>query len=157
MKYREARPLIRSGDLLAWQSKGLIGRFIRGADGGSWSHVGIAWAIGGRLLILEMREFHGLTIRPASVAAPFDWIATGAAWSPEIEEAALAAFGSPYGYRALIPLWLGKWAPGDGEVCSTWAAARLREAGVVIPNGGLTPSRLVEALIRDGHALDDVG
>ena len=156
MRYADARSLIRSGDLLAWQSRGVAGRLIRAATGGSWSHVGIAWAVGGRLLVIEMREGRGVTLRPASVAAPFDWIATRAAWSRPIETNALAAFGLPYGWRALIPLWLGRWRPRHGEVCSTWATARLREAGVAVPGLALTPGALVEHLIRDGCALDDV-
>ena len=165
MLYADARRSIRSGDVLAWSAPGGLGRWVRVLTGGSWSHVGIAWwsgepaAPGSRLFVLEMREFRGVSMRPASSAAPFDWIATGVSWSEAATTAVFAEWGSPYGWGALVPLWLGRWRRRHGRVCSTWAVDRLCGAGLAVggERGGLTPSRLVERLIRDGRAIRGVG
>ena len=164
MNYAHARGSIRSGDLLAWSAPRGLGRMVRILTGGSWSHVGIAWwsgppdAPGSRLFVLEMREFRGVTMRPASAAVPFDWVRLGATWTPEATTAVFDEFGSPYGWGALIPLWLGRWRRRHGRVCSTWAADRLRAAGITIRSDrhGHTPSSLVESLIRNGLELRGV-
>ena len=66
MIYSAARPLIRSGDILAWRGTAPLAKLIRHVEGGSWSHVGVAWAIGGRVLVLQAQEFTGINITPLS-------------------------------------------------------------------------------------------
>ncbi len=51
--YADVRHKISSGDLLAWSGKGLYGRIIRHWTGETFSHVGIAWVVSGRLFAIE--------------------------------------------------------------------------------------------------------
>ena len=73
MIYQDARVDIQSGDLLAWSGRSAIGRFIRSWTGGTASHVGVAWVVAGRVLVLEAREGRGVTVRPLSRALPAIW------------------------------------------------------------------------------------
>jgi len=59
MQYHEARPLIRSGDVLAWTHRGWASWYdlqvqaVRLFTRSEYSHVAIAWAEGGRVWVIE--------------------------------------------------------------------------------------------------------
>jgi len=59
MKYSEVRDTIKSGDLLAWSHRGwrtwydIKIQAVRFFTQSEFSHVGVAWAVGGRVFVLE--------------------------------------------------------------------------------------------------------
>lgn len=112
--YPMARAVIRSGDLLAWRGSGLVGRMIRHWTGESWSHVGIAWVIGGRVLVLEAREGRGVVASPLSRRLGCYSLPTGAAWDEPMQARALERLGEPYSYLDALRAGLGLRPSGDG-------------------------------------------
>ena len=103
MKYADIRPLIRSGDILAWSHRepwyrswydfkiALVRMFTRS----EYSHTGTAWVVGDRVLVIEavtplVRVF------PLSKLLPFYYLPLKARWSPEALEYALSKVGEPY-------------------------------------------------------------
>lgn len=68
LTYDEARPLIRSGDLLLCQGQSIFARLIRHATGSEWSHVGCILRVDAieRLLVLESVESLGVRAVPLS-------------------------------------------------------------------------------------------
>lgn len=101
MKYADARPTLRSGDLLAWSHRGwstfhdikiqLVRMFTRS----EYSHVGLVWVIGGRVLVIEAVE-PLVRIYPLSKLGSFYHLPMQATWKPETEELALSHVGTPY-------------------------------------------------------------
>lgn len=72
MDYEQARATIKNGDLIAWRGRSLVGRVIRHLTGSGYSHVGIAFWLEGRLMVVEALDFKGVVIRPLSSLLPFD-------------------------------------------------------------------------------------
>lgn len=68
LTYNEARPLIRSGDLLLCQGQSVFAWFIRHATGSPWSHVGCLLHVESieRILVLESVESIGCRAVPLS-------------------------------------------------------------------------------------------
>ena len=103
MIYSEARPKIASGDILLFHGTGLFAGIIRAYTKHSdFSHVGLAWRIGQRVLIAESRPHSGgVTIdRPLSGALGdgVSWIPQPAVWTPECEDRMAEDIGVPYGW-----------------------------------------------------------
>jgi len=114
---------------LAWSGQGPVGRIIRAWTGQTYSHVGIAWVVGGRVLVLEAKEGRGVAARPLSKALPVFWVSTGSQWTANAETFALEHLGEPYSYLDALRGGLGL-ATGrkNGWQCAEYAAAVLNRA-----------------------------
>lgn len=111
--YGEARPRIRTGDVLLFQGLNPLSRFIRWGSKSPYSHAGIALWWGTRLMVVES-ALRGVEVLPASIAVKHydgqvDW------WQPNEEIAGLlrpadlvnAAFdelGKPFAVLPLLAL-----------------------------------------------------
>ena len=83
MIYKQARPMIRSGDVLAWSHRGirswhdlkiwLVRMFTRS----EYSHVGTAWVVGNRVFVIEA-VMPKVRIYPLSKLGDFYWLQMGA-------------------------------------------------------------------------------
>ena len=103
MIYLDARPLIRSGDLLAWSAREspwaswhafkiwLVRLFTRS----EFSHVGTAWCVGERVFVIEAVR-PAVRIMPLSKTPSFYWLPLHAAWGYRALNYALAKVGEPY-------------------------------------------------------------
>lgn len=138
--YPHIRPTIRSGDLLAWRGNGLAGRIVRHWTGESWSHVGLAWVIGGRVLVLEAREGRGVVAAPLSRRLSCYHLPTGAAWDDAMQSRAIEALGEPYNVLDAIRAGLGLRPRGAGWQCAEYA-------GYVLGLPGKTPGDVVEVCV----------
>jgi len=139
--YPQARAGIRSGDLLAWRGTGLIGRLVRHWTGESWSHVGIAWVIGGRVLVLEAREGRGVVASPLSRRLNCYHLPTGVAWDEAMQSRALDSLGGRYNLIDAIRAGVGLRPDGAGWQCAEYAAYVL---GLYDKARGFTPGDIVE-------------
>jgi hypothetical protein len=131
MQYDQARELIRSGDVLAWSHRPLRTwhdlqiALVRIFTRSEWSHVGIAWAIGGRLFVLEAVSKAGVRIFPLSRAGCFTWVPRGQ-WSAVQEQIALAHIGQPYSKWDAIRAFFGLSDSSNGRwFCSEFVCAVL--------------------------------
>lgn len=154
MKYATVRPQIKSGDLLAWSHRGIKSWrdlkiwFVRMFTRSEYSHVGLAWVQGGRVLVIE-------AVMPLVRIFPLSklledgayWIPTGAAWSEFTEEFALETVGDKYSQ------WQAMQAPFETPPNDTlWECAEL--VGTTLLRDGIslgtvyTPSAIVQAALK---------
>lgn len=150
MLYAEARPLIASGDLLAFANPRFVSRLIRTWTGGSYSHVGIAWRYRDRVFVLAAREGYGVYNAALSTQLPAYWIKTGLAWTDAVDDLATSRLGLPYSYSDCARVALGEATHRPDEVCSVYAAMVLKAAGLVLPRPSYTPAGLVDAVMALG-------
>ena len=154
MRYAEARPLIASGDLLAFAPRGPVARLIRSWTGGSYSHVGIAWRYRERLFVIAAKEGgYGVCLLALSEQLPAYWLAVGAAWTDAVEDLATRHLGRPYSYEDCARVALGRPARHDDRVCSVYAATVLKAAGLDLPLPSYTPAALVAAALERGAIM----
>jgi hypothetical protein len=151
MLYAEARPKIQTGDPLFFRGSGLLARIIRAQTESHFSHVGMAWVVGGRVLVLESRPKHrGVTIdRGLS-----DCLGEGVSWMPLGPgdhqfslERALCYLGKFYGWWNAVRAGLGFTPVPGGIQCAQYASFVLGFPAY----SGETPQRLFELL--HGHPI----
>ena len=154
MRYAEARGRIKSGDLLAWSHRGwrswydLKVQAVRAFTRSEYCHVGIAWAVSGRLFALEA-VLTGVRIFPLSRMLPFYWVPLRATWTREVEAWALAQVGEPYSQWRAVLAGLGLLRPGEDSIwqCAEYAAEVARRGGVELGSEA-TPTAVVLAAQR---------
>ncbi len=157
MHYAEARPLIRSGDVIAqthrrWDTLAdLQIQAVRVATQSEYSHVGIAWSIAGRLFVLEAVGA-GVRIFPLSRAGDFFLLDRGI-WSDEAEARAMRHVGAPYSKLDAVRSFFGlSDDTDDAWFCSEYVCVVL---GIKLDKP--TPAELVRYLLdREGLTLRSV-
>lgn len=157
MKYRDARPLIRSGDLIAqshgdWLTwRGIKTNLVRIFTRSTYSHVGIAWVVGGRVFVLEAVKPE-LRILPLSKAGDFYLLSMAAIWKYETEEFALASVGASYSEWAAICAYFEPLKPGDVSECAAYVREVLLRDGIDLGTRS-TPDSVVLAAQQLGAPL----
>ena len=160
MKYSEAKPKIKSGDLLAWSHKKWGSwydfqiQMVRAFTQSDYCHVGIAWCIAGRTFVIEAVG-SGVRIFPLSHAESFYWVPLPVEWSEKVEEFALSTIGEPYSkiecFKAFFGMELEETKERTWE-CAELAMAILGQAGCKL-NVSPTPSKVVQAALEKGNSL----
>lgn len=158
MKYQEIRPLIKSGDLIAQGHKGwgslydIQIQIVRIFTRSEYSHVAIAWVIGGRVFVIEAVT-QGIRIFPLSRLTPFYWIPMNADWTAEAEEFALKNIGEPYSKWECIKAFFEPLTNNGLWQCAKWSDAVLEKLGIDLGDR-VTPTDIVRsALSRYGSNL----
>lgn len=163
VSYATVRPQIRSGDLLAWSHYGwgsfydLQIQAVRLFQRSEYCHVGIAWAVGGRVFVLEAVK-PKVRIFPLSKLSPFYWSPMSADWNPEGEEFALSNIGGEYSKWQAITAFLNKLKIGEDTKweCAEYVIEVLRRCGIDL-DCRATPSAVVLAAQQRGAPLHYVG
>jgi hypothetical protein len=153
MKYEAAREKIKSGDLLAWSHRGWRSwydiqiQLVRFFTQSEYSHVGIAWVVCGRVLVIEAVT-PKVRIYPLSKLGDFYWVPYSEPWTVDDEEIALSYVGTEYSkLEALAAFFGASWEP-TGMQCAKLVAT-LRSKGKF----NVTPSHIVETELHHGGAL----
>jgi len=161
MKYNEARPIIRSGDLIAqghgdWKSwTGIKVNLVRFFTRSTYSHVGIAWVVGGRVMLLEA-VMPKLRIFPLSLAGDFFWIPMNAPWTEQTEEFALSKIGVDYSQKDAIKAFFKPLEDGNVNECAAYVREVYELDGIDL--GELSrPDSVVQAALERGSDLRFVG
>jgi hypothetical protein len=157
MSYTIHRPSIRSGDLLAWTHRGLHSwydlevQLVRLFTRSEYSHVGLAWVVADRVLVLEAVR-PKIRIYPLSLLLPCYWLERMWDWSEGDLEFALSKVGERYSRWEAVKSFFGHVAPGlDARwQCAEYAAAVLEREGL---RAEPTPSELVRAAQETGARL----
>jgi virulence-associated protein VapD len=105
--YAANRDKIKTGDIIAFSGTGFFGRLIRRFTGQTYSHVGIAWVISGRVFIVEALDGRGVVMRPLSITLPFYRIESKSDFTEIHEEYMLSKVGKAYSYIDAILAGLG--------------------------------------------------
>lgn len=151
MIYEKLRSAIRSGDLVLYRGRGLGAWLIRTWTRSEWSHCGIAWRIGGRVLLLEASPLHGVRAIPMSHRPPDRWLSTTANWTGTVEAVALELLGQPYGWMDAIRAGFGlATSETGGYQCAEYAAAVLSAALPDFKPDVATPQDVALAIIARG-------
>lgn len=103
MKYSVVRPLIKSGDLLAWSHRQPWYKswydfkiaMVRAFTQSEYSHVGTAWVVSDRVFVIEA-VVPKVRIYPLSKTGEFYWIPLEAKITPDIENYMLSKVGEDY-------------------------------------------------------------
>lgn len=148
---------IRSGDIIAFRGTGLVSELIQHVEGGTYSHVAVAYLEpDGTLSVLEAREGVGLR----KIAAKgyleqykVDRVACAVNWTFQLETFALSKIGQPYSYIAALEVGLGLTPPDGALICSLYARDVLSQAGFSFPRAAMTPQALVDDLLDAGKSV----
>lgn len=111
MRYDQVRPMIKSGDLLAWTHRGWGSwydfkiQMVRMFTRSEYSHVGVAWVSAGRVWVIEAVT-PKVRVFPLSKLSPFYWLPMPVGpWDEERETAALAPVGDDYSqWQAIVSI-----------------------------------------------------
>lgn len=158
MKYADARSTIRSGDLLAWSHRGWWSwhdfkiQMVRMFTRSEYSHVAIAWVVGGRVFVIEAVE-PLVRIYPLSKLGEFYHIALGAPWKPETEEVALSHVGVRYSQLDAIKAFFRPLGPNKVTECAALALNILHADGVDLGERA-TPDAVVYQAQLFGHPTE---
>ena len=157
MKYEQARPMIRSGDILAWSHRGvrswhdlkiwLVRMFTRS----EYSHVGTAWVIGDRVFVIEA-VMPKVRIYPLSKLGDFYWLQMGAYWRKATETLALSFVGDDYSQvQAMVSPFITP-PKDDRWECAELVATVARQDSIDL-GAVYTPSEVVLAAQKRGAPL----
>ena len=157
MIYKQARPMIRSGDVLAWSHRGIKSWhdlkiwFVRLFQRSEYSHVGTAWVVGNRVFVIEA-VMPKVRIYPLSKLGDFYWLQMGAYWRKATETLALSYVGDDYSQiQAIQSPFLTP--PADSEwQCAELVATIARQDSIDLGHA-FTPSAIVLAAQMLGAQL----
>ena len=154
MKYKEARPLIKSGDLLAWSHRGWKSwydfkiQMVRLFTQSEFSHVGVAWVVGSRVMCIEAVT-PKVRIYPLSSLGSFYRIPDEIEWTDKTEELALSLVGTEYSQLEALAAFFGRTIYPAKMQCAKFVATLM---GLHVNNR--TPSHIVEIAMRHGGELE---
>jgi hypothetical protein len=151
MKYSEARPLIQSGDLLAWSHRDPWWRswrdfkiaMVRAFTQSEYSHVGTAWVIGNRVFVVEA-VMPLVRIFPLSKTGEFYHLPLQASWSDAALNFALAKVGHHYSQIQAMQAFFDLPQADDLWECAELARAIAKQDGIDLGNKA-TPTAVVRA------------
>lgn len=157
MNYASVRPLIKTGDILAWSfRKGWFSSWyafkinlVRLFTRSEYSHVGIAVVFGKRVFVLESVT-GGIRLIPLSLELPFYWLPYRALDETELERA-LSVCGQPYSQWEAA---LGQFGATDSSN-GKWQCSEFVKWVHSLPCDA-TPSRVVEHVLSEGYTLGKV-
>lgn len=150
MRYFEAKPRIRSGDLLAFSHFGwrtwhdLKIQVVRTWQRSEYSHVGVAWNAGTRTFCLEA-VMPKIRIYPLSQLGEFYWLQpTRDYWNYDVEEFALSKVGENYSQLQAIQSAFGQPKKDNLWQCSEYVKEIFRLGGYDL-GSNITPTGIVKS------------
>ena len=157
MIYKQARPMIRSGDILAWSHRGVTSWhdlkiwFVRMFTRSEYSHVGTAWVVGSRVFVIEA-VMPKVLIYPLSKLGDFYWLQMGAYWRKATETLALSFVGDDYSQvQAMVSPFITP-PKDDRWECAELVATVARQDSIDL-GAVYTPSEVVLAAQKRGASL----
>jgi len=147
MNYEQARPLLKSGDLLAWSHTGwgswhdIKVQLVRMFTRSEYSHVAVAWVTAGRVFALEAVQ-PMVRIYPLSKLGDFYHIPLVVNWTPEVEEYALSHVGTPYSQVKAIKAFFQPLLHDGQTECAEYVSDVVVAAGAFV-GAVATPTAVV--------------
>lgn len=150
MKYADARPYIKSGDIVAFSYRGMvnfgdfliwIGRLFQLTQ---WTHVGVVWVVGERVLILDAVG-SGVRDYPLGNELPFYHLPRSEGLTDAQLAFALSRKGERYSYLECVLAWFRRNNPKN----KSWQCAEYVCAVLGLPCQA-TPSAVVDFAMATG-------
>lgn len=156
MKYEEVRIRIRSGDLLAWSHRTPWYRswhdfkiaMVRMFTMSEFSHVGVAWRVGGRVMVIEAVQ-PSVRIIPLSKTGEFYWVPVPAQFTDDVLEFALSKVGEPYSQLQAMEALFRLPSDDNKWECAELSRSILARAGVDLGDVA-TPTAVVHKAMEGG-------
>ena len=152
MFYSERRKMIKSGDLLAWETRHVgslldaVLKIDKRLNHTQWSHVGVALVLGGRVFCVEATP-PAVRIMPLSKLGDFYHLPVNIPWREKYTEILLRHVGKPYSLNGWVKEKLGFVSDADDFYCSELAADFYKNIGIIDEvRHGITPDTLVTHL-----------
>ncbi len=158
--YTDYRKKIKSGDLLAWSHRGwrtwhdIKIQLMRMFTQSEYSHVGTAWVVAGRVLVIEAVE-PKLRLYPLSRLGSFFHIPLKAEWSKATEEKALEHIGKDYKQLQAIRAYFEPLGKDNVSECAA-LAINIAAADNIDLGDRATPDAVVRQAQLYGHSLNYV-
>jgi len=161
VNYADARPSIRSGDLLAWGHEAwgswydLQVQGVRMFTRSEYAHAAVAWCIGDRVLVIEA-VVPAVRIFPLSRLLPCYWLLgeKREPWTDATELTALSKIGEPYSKWEAVKSFIAKVTPGANGVWQCAELAAFIRAQMLLENyESPTPTSVVQAALAGGASL----
>lgn len=158
MRYEDARPNLRSGDLVAfsrgdWKSwAGIKTTIIRLATRSTYSHVGTVWLSGGRAFLIEA-VIPEVRVYPLSKLGDFYWLPLDAPWSLPTEEFALSTVGAKYSQWAAVKAFFKDLGKGNLQECAAVAIAIADADGINLGNRQTPDAVVLQAQLRGSETI----
>lgn len=145
---------VQSGDVLAFRGTGFFSWLVRHWTASEWAHVGIAWCLGRRIMVLEsLPSGGGVRVVPfAAKTGSVSLVTTGIVWNEVVQEAAVRRLGEPYGWVDAFRAGFGLRPTSKGLQCAEYASEVLGAAGIA-PLTAPTPGKLVDQLLALGGEI----
>lgn len=155
MLYKEIRPQIRSGDLLAWSHSGWKTwhdwkvQGVRAFTQSEYCHVATAWVIGYRVFVIEAVQ-PLVRIFPLSslLSGGAYWVPMNAPWKEETLEMALKAVGQPYSQLEAIEAFFQLPAENSLWECAELARRLAMSDGLDLGNRAVPTSVMKAAMLN---------
>jgi hypothetical protein len=117
-----------------------------------YSHVGVTWVVGGRVLVIEAVT-PLVRIYPLSKLGSFYKLSDPVSWTPEVETFALSHVGQGYSQWQAVKAFFGITSDADGLAqCAELVRGIIRESGVACEVDA-TPTAIVEFMLERGATL----
>lgn len=160
MNYTTIRERIKTGDLLFWSHGSWASwndiqvMIVRAFTLSEYSHVGVAWVIGGRVFVIHAIG-RGVVIEPLSNQDSFYWCPMGTEFPEKAIDAGLSRVGESYSKLQAILAAVRKLKIGADRQweCAEFAIWFWRQAGIEI-GAVATPAALARDLQRAGKGLE---
>jgi hypothetical protein len=155
--YADYRANIKSGDLLAWSHKGWGSwrdfkiQMVRMFTRSEYSHVAIAWVVGGRVFVIEAVEPMS-RIYPLSKLGNFYHVPMDAEWKPSTEEYALSHVGDDYKQLQALKAYFVSLGRNNTSECAALTIAIYDKEGIDVGDKA-TPSAVVLTAQEAGKEL----
>lgn len=155
MRYSEYKEQIKSGDLLAWSTKGvhsfmdIVTNIIRVVTQSEYEHVGVAWVISGRIFVIEA-VFPNVRIRPLTQRSPFYIVPMNIEWDQSKEEFLLSKVGASYSIWKAITSVFVKLPVNQEWQCAQLANEFYKSCNINLGDSS-TPADIVEQAL--GNSL----
>lgn len=158
-RYDDVRSNIRSGDILAWSHAGwktwrdIKIQAIRLFTQSEYSHVGIAWVVGGRVLVIEA-VMPLVRIFPLSNLLDQDCylIPSGTPWKDDTEALALSKVGQPYSQLQAVQSFFHLPTEDTNWQCAELVRSVLKNDGLDVGNVA-TPTAIVRNRMKAGATM----
>lgn len=156
MNYAQARPLIKSGDLLAWTHRSwgswhdIKVQIVRFFTQSEYSHVALAYEMDGRLFAYEA-VMPLVRIFPLSKLGEFYHLPLNTNWTPEVRDYAMSHVGEEYSQVQAV-LAMARPLEHDSKwECAELVLAVLEKAGV-----SLGTKAVPSAVVREAKLLGSI-
>jgi len=153
--YSAIRSSIQSGDLLVWSRTKLRSlndlklKAVQIMTQSSYDHVGIAWNIGNRLMVVEARPPE-IRIYPLSRLTPFYYVHMGIKWQDEYTEYLLNHIGDKYSLWEVLTAYFNRNTSDNEWQCAEFVKDFYQHAGLKL-DFGYTPKSIVESAIEESE------